>query len=181
MLRQHSRCLLKSSRAPFLTARCRRACLARWSLRMKRLWHMGQANLFSPVWVRRWRDSSSERANCRSQPSHLHLKGFSPVARQFNFLLASASASSALILSILLLYLTCVCPHVGLEVGTLEVGLAAVLVGTNVTAYARHFWLQRAQSLLQCSGTRCGGDGRQLGAAARDQRGLDVQCGYNWL
>lgn len=172
-----------SRRAPFLTARCRRACLARWSLRMKRLWHMGQANLFSPVWVRRWRDSSSERANCRSQPSHLHLKGFSPVARQYlvNFLLALASDSSVSILCIFLLYLTCVCPHVGLEVGTLEVGLVAVPVGTNVTAYTRHFWLQRAQSLLQCSGTRCGGDGWQLGTTGRDQRGLDVQCGYNWL
>lgn len=88
---QPSGCLLMSSREPFLTARCRRACLAKWSLRMNRLRHMGQANLFSPVWVRRWRDSSSERANCRSQPSHLHLKGFSPVARQdlVNFLIAS--------------------------------------------------------------------------------------------
>lgn len=73
------------------------------------------------------------------------------------------------------------CPHVGLEVGTLEVGLVAVLVGTNVTAYTRHFWLQRAQSLLQCSGARRGGDGWQLAATGRDQCGLDVQCGYNWL
>lgn len=73
------------------------------------------------------------------------------------------------------------CPHVGLEVGTLEVGLVAVLLGTNVAAYTRDFWLQRAQSLLQRSGARRGGDGRQLGAAGRDQRGLDVQCGNNWL
>lgn len=165
-----------SSRAPFLATRCRRACLARWSLRMKRLWHMGQANLFSPVWVRWCRDSSSERANCRSQPSHLHLKGFSPVVRQylFNFLLALACDSSVFILCFLLLYLTCVCPQMGLEVRTLEVGLVAVLVGTNVTAYTRHFRLQRAQSLLQCSGTRRGGDGWQFGAAGCDQRGLDV-------
>lgn len=62
----------------FLVARCRRVCLARWSLRMKRLWHMGQAKRFSPVWVLRWRDSSSDRAKRLSQPSHLHLKGFSP-------------------------------------------------------------------------------------------------------
>lgn len=64
-----------------LTTKCRRACLARWSLRMKRLKHSGQANLFSPVWVRRCRESSSERAKRLSQPSHLHLKGFSPGGR----------------------------------------------------------------------------------------------------
>lgn len=44
--------------------------------------------------------------------------------------------------------LTCVCPHVGLEVGALEVGLAAVLMGTNMIAYTGHFWLQRGVSLL---------------------------------
>lgn len=66
----------------FLVARCLRACFARWSLRMKRLRHTVQANLFSPVCVRRWRDSSSERANRLSQPSHLHLKGFSPMRRK---------------------------------------------------------------------------------------------------
>lgn len=150
---------------------------------MKRLWHVGQANLFSPVWVRRWRDSSSERANCRSQPSHLHLKGFSPVARQylFNAPLALASGASVLIRCILPLHLTCVRPHVGLEVGTLEVGLAAEVVGTNVAAYTGRFWLQRAQSSLQCSAARRRGDGRQLGAAGFDQRGLDVQGGHNRL
>lgn len=30
----------------------RRACLVRWSLRMKRFSHSGQRNCFSPVWVR---------------------------------------------------------------------------------------------------------------------------------
>lgn len=30
----------------------RRACLVRWSLRMKRFSHRGQRNCFSPVWVR---------------------------------------------------------------------------------------------------------------------------------
>lgn len=69
----------------------------------------------------------------------------------------------------------------GLEVGTLEVGLVAVLAGTNVAAYTRDLRLQRAQSLLQCSAARRGRDGWQLGAAGGDQRGLDVQCGDNWL
>lgn len=63
----------------FLADRCRRACLVRWSLRMKRRSHRGQANFFSPVCVRRCRDSSSERANLRSQPCQLQLNGFSPV------------------------------------------------------------------------------------------------------
>lgn len=148
---------------------------------MNRLWQVGQANLFSPVWVRWWRDSSSDRANCRSQPSHLHLKGFSPVARHYVFKVLLALASDSLVLILCVLHLTCVCPHVGLEVGTLEVGLVAEVVGTNVAAYARHFWLRRAQSLLQRSVARRGGDGRQLGAAGSDQRGLDVQGGYNWL
>lgn len=67
---------------PVLDVRCRRVCFARWSLRMKRLWQTGQTNFFSPVWVRRWRDNSSERANFLSQPSHLHLKGFSPAKKR---------------------------------------------------------------------------------------------------
>ena len=46
-------------------------CLLRWSLRMKRLSHTGQANLFSPVCVRKWRANSSERANLLPQPSQL--------------------------------------------------------------------------------------------------------------
>ncbi|KAG9339371.1 hypothetical protein JZ751_023764 [Albula glossodonta] len=66
----------------FLAARWRRVCLVRWSLRMKRLWHRGQAKRFSPVWVRRWRDSSSERAKRRSHPSQLQRKGFSPARGQ---------------------------------------------------------------------------------------------------
>ena len=49
----------------------RLTCLLKWSLRMKRLSHTGQANLFSPVWVRKWRASSSERANLLPQPSQL--------------------------------------------------------------------------------------------------------------
>lgn len=52
-----------------LVVMCRRACFVRWSLRMKRRSHMLQANFFSPVCVRRWRESSSERANFLSQPS----------------------------------------------------------------------------------------------------------------
>lgn len=63
----------------FLADRCRRACLVKWSLLMNRRSHMGQANFFSPVCVRRCLDSSSERANLLSQPFQLQLKGFSPV------------------------------------------------------------------------------------------------------
>jgi len=63
----------------FLVVMWRRACLVRWSLRMNLRSHTGHTNFFSPVWVLRWRDSSSERANLLSQPSQLQLKGFSPV------------------------------------------------------------------------------------------------------
>ena len=42
---------------------CVFTCLAKWSLLMKRLLHTGQANLFSPVWVRKCLWSSSERVN----------------------------------------------------------------------------------------------------------------------
>lgn len=62
----------------FFVVMWRRACLVRWSLRMKRRSHTGHTNFFSPVCVRRWRESSSERANLLSQPSQLQLKGFSP-------------------------------------------------------------------------------------------------------
>lgn len=72
-------------------------------------------------------------------------------------------------------------PHVGLQVGTLEVGLVAVLLGTNVTAYTRNFRVWWAKSLLRGSGRRRGGDGRELGATRRDEGGLDIQCGYYWL
>lgn len=56
----------------------RRACLVRWSLRVKRLVHRGQGNRFSPVCVRWWRASSSERANFLSQPGQSQAKGRSP-------------------------------------------------------------------------------------------------------
>lgn len=62
----------------FFVVMWRRACLVRWSLRMNRRSHTGHTNFFSPVCVRRWRESSSERANLLSQPSQLQLKGFSP-------------------------------------------------------------------------------------------------------
>lgn len=62
----------------FFVVMWRRACLVRWSLRMNRRSHTGQTNFFSPVCVRRCRDSSSERANLLSQPSQLQLNGFSP-------------------------------------------------------------------------------------------------------
>lgn len=137
----------KIQQGPVLDARCRRACFARWSLRMKRLWQTGQANFFSPVWVRRWRDNSSERANLLSQPSHLHLKGFSPLKdRQvggyyFNILVIFIQRSQTLLyfthwcqLLVTLFLLTCMRPHVGLEVRALEIGFVAVVAGTNMAA-----------------------------------------------
>ncbi len=57
---------------------CRRACLMRWSLRMKRLSQSGHRKRFSPVWVRRCRANSSERANFFSQSGQVHGKGLSP-------------------------------------------------------------------------------------------------------
>lgn len=66
----------------FFVVMWRRACLVRWSLRMNLLSHTGHTNFFSPVCVRRWRESSSDRANLLSQPSQLQLKGFSPKRRK---------------------------------------------------------------------------------------------------
>lgn len=57
----------------------RRACLVRWSLRVKRLEQSGQGKRFSPVCVRWWRASSSERANFLSHPGQSQAKGRSPV------------------------------------------------------------------------------------------------------
>lgn len=57
---------------------CRRACLMRWSLRMKRLSQSGHRKRFSPVWVRRCRANSSERANFFSQSGQVHGNGLSP-------------------------------------------------------------------------------------------------------
>lgn len=71
-------------------------------------------------------------------------------------------------------FLTCVCPHVGLEVGALEVGLATVLVRANVAPRARHFSLRRGASLLYRCTPRCGGDGCKPGATGRRLRLLDV-------
>lgn len=59
----------------------RRACLIRWSLRMKRLAQSGHWKRFSPVWVRRWRASSSERANFFSQLAQVHGNGLSPATQ----------------------------------------------------------------------------------------------------
>lgn len=60
----------------------RRACLVRWSLRVKRLEQSGQGKRFSPVCVRWWRASSSERANFLSQPGQSQAKGRSPERRK---------------------------------------------------------------------------------------------------
>lgn len=59
----------------------RRACLVRWSLRVKRLEQSGQGKRFSPVCVRWWRASSSERANFLSHPGQSQAKGRSPAWR----------------------------------------------------------------------------------------------------
>ena len=54
-------------------------CLLRWSLRINLLLHVGQANRFSPVCVRRWRCNSSDRVNRFPQNNQLQTKGRSPV------------------------------------------------------------------------------------------------------
>lgn len=60
----------------------RRACLLRWSLRMKRLSQSGQRKRFSPVCVRVCRASSSERANFFSQSGQVQGNGLSPGIQQ---------------------------------------------------------------------------------------------------
>lgn len=57
---------------------CVFTCLLKWSLRMNLFPHSGQPNLFSPVWVRRWRCSSSERVKLLPQNNQLQMKGRSP-------------------------------------------------------------------------------------------------------
>jgi len=57
--------------------RCLFMCLARWSERVKLCSHSEHLKFFSPVCVRLWRDSSSERANLRWQ--NWQPKGRSPV------------------------------------------------------------------------------------------------------
>jgi hypothetical protein len=49
---------------------------------MNRLLQTGQANRFSPVWVRKWRWSSSERVNRLPQKSQLQTNGRSPVCQR---------------------------------------------------------------------------------------------------
>ena len=56
----------------------------RWSLRMNFLPQTGQVKFFSPVWVRVWRASSSERANLFPQPAQLQGKGRSPKQKNSN-------------------------------------------------------------------------------------------------
>lgn len=50
---------------------CLFICLLRWSLLMNRLEQTGHTNFFSPVCVRKWRDSSSEREKDLLHDSHL--------------------------------------------------------------------------------------------------------------
>jgi hypothetical protein len=75
---------LHDSELPFLLPLplCVLTCFARWSERMKRLLHTGQAKRFSPVWVLRWRWSSSERVNRLPQKSQLQTNGLSPVCHR---------------------------------------------------------------------------------------------------
>lgn len=58
---------------------CLRACLVRWSLRMKHLSQSGHVKRFSPVCVRKCRVSSSDRENFFAQPGQVQWKGLSPV------------------------------------------------------------------------------------------------------
>lgn len=58
---------------------CLRACLVRWSLRMKHLSQSGHMKRFSPVCVRKCRVSSSERENFFAQSGQVQWKGLSPV------------------------------------------------------------------------------------------------------
>ena len=51
---------------------------ARWSDLEKLLSHWAHLKGLTPVCLRRWRVSSSDRANRHSQPSHEHRYGFSP-------------------------------------------------------------------------------------------------------
>ncbi len=57
---------------------CLRACLVRWSLRMKHLSQSGHMKRFSPVCVRKCRVSSSDRENFFAQSGHVQWKGLSP-------------------------------------------------------------------------------------------------------
>ena len=58
--------------------RWRRMCFARWSLRMNRCEQIEQEKFFSPVWVRRCLDNSSDLENFLSQSFHWQTNGFSP-------------------------------------------------------------------------------------------------------
>lgn len=62
----------------FSAAKCLLTCLVKWSLLIKRRSHIEQTNFFSPVCVLLCRDSSSDRENCLSHPSHWQTNGFSP-------------------------------------------------------------------------------------------------------
>lgn len=75
------RCLLPGAvgSMPGWKPGCLRACLVRWSLLMKHLSHSGQVKRFSPVCVRTWRVSSSDRENFFTQSGHVHRNGLSPV------------------------------------------------------------------------------------------------------
>ena len=61
-------------------------CLFRWSDRAKDLLHCGHWCGLMPVWLRRWRASSSDREKRHGHaspdpPTHSHSYGFSPVCR----------------------------------------------------------------------------------------------------
>ena len=64
--------------APDFFSSCVLMCLLRWSLRMKRFPHSLHPKRFSPVCVRRWRWSSSERVKLLPQKSQLQTNGRSP-------------------------------------------------------------------------------------------------------
>ena len=63
----------------------------RWSDLMNLLLHTGQMKFFSPVWVRMWRASSSDRANFLRQPSQVQGKGRSPAGDTVRYRLSRIS------------------------------------------------------------------------------------------
>ena len=65
----------------------------RWSDLMNLLLHTGQMKFFSPVWVRMWRASSSDRANFLRQPSQVQGKGRSPAGDMVRYTLSTVSFS----------------------------------------------------------------------------------------
>uniref|UniRef100_A0A3B3C1E6 Uncharacterized protein n=1 Tax=Oryzias melastigma TaxID=30732 RepID=A0A3B3C1E6_ORYME len=97
-------------------------CSAKWSDLEKARSHRWHWNGRCPVCLRKWRVSSSERANFHPQPSQLQWYGFSPARTERSALAVwSAVRHDARRAS----KLTGVRPQMRLQVGALRVGLPA--------------------------------------------------------